>query len=79
MYMTGHSRIASIGTYLPEQVVSSHELMDEVQSEAKFGIPNTWIEELTGIKERRFAAPEDKPSDLAIRPERNWHGAVLWH
>ena len=71
MYMTGHSRIASIGTFLPEQVVSSQELMDEVQSEAKFGIPNTWIEELTGIKERRFAAPEDKPSDLAIRAGRS--------
>ncbi len=67
MYMTGHSRIASIGTYLPDQVVRSSELMDEVQSEAKFGIPSTWIEELTGIKERRFAGADAKPSDLAIQ------------
>lgn len=67
MNMTGQSRIVSIGTFLPEQVVSSQELMDEVQSEARFGIANTWIEELTGIHSRRFAKPEDKPSDLAIR------------
>ena len=66
MNMTGHSRIASIGTYLPDQVVTSKELMDEVESESRFGIPNTWIEELTGIHSRRFAAPEDRPSDLAI-------------
>jgi len=70
MYMTGHSRIASIGTYLPDQIVSSKELMDEIKSESQFGIPNTWIEELTGIHSRRFAAAEDKPSDLAIRAGR---------
>lgn len=67
MNMTGQSRIVSIGTFLPEQVVSSRDLMDEVQSESRFGIANTWIEELTGIHSRRFAKPEDKPSDLAIR------------
>jgi 3-oxoacyl-[acyl-carrier-protein] synthase-3 len=70
MNMTGHSRIASIGTYLPEQVVTSKELMDEVESEHRFGIPNNWIEDLTGIHSRRFAAPEDRPSDLAINAGR---------
>lgn len=70
MNMTGHSRIASIGTYLPDQVVTSQELLDEVQSESLFGIPNTFIEDLTGIHSRRFAAPEDRPSDLAIEAGR---------
>ncbi|NKB32196.1 MAG: ketoacyl-ACP synthase III [Pseudomonadales bacterium] len=70
MNMTGHSKIASIGTYLPEQEVTSQELMDEIKSEQNFGIPNTWLEDLTGIKSRRFAAPEDRPSDLAIRAGR---------
>ncbi len=69
--MTGHSRIASIGTYLPDQVVSSSELMDEIQSERIFGISNTWIEELTGIHSRRFAGADAKPSDLAIRAGRS--------
>jgi acyl-CoA:acyl-CoA alkyltransferase len=70
MNMTGHSRIASIGTYLPEQIVTSKELLDEIDSESKFGIPNSWIDDLTGISERRFAAPEAKPSDLAIHAGR---------
>ena len=70
MNMTGHCRIASIGTYLPDQVVSSSELMDEIQSEHLFGISNTWIEELTGIHSRRFAASDAKPSDLAIHAGR---------
>lgn len=70
MNMTGHSRIAAIGTYLPQQVVSSRELMDEIDSERQFGIPNTFIEDLTGIHSRRFAAAEEKPSDLAINAGR---------
>lgn len=70
MHMTGHSKIAAIGTYLPDQVVTSTELMDEVESESRFGIANTWIEELTGIHSRRFAAPDDRPSDLAINAGR---------
>ncbi len=60
----------SIGTYLPEQVVTSKELLDEVHSERDFGIANTYIDDLTGIHERRFAAPDAKPSDLAIHAGR---------
>lgn len=71
MDMIGRSRIASIGSYLPDQIVSSSELMDEIQSEKVFGISNTWIEELTGIHSRRFAKADDKPSDLAIRAGRS--------
>ena len=56
MNMIGHSRIAAIGTYLPQQVVSSSELMDAIDSEQRFGIPNTFIEDLTGIHSRRIAA-----------------------
>ena len=59
-----------MGTYLPENVVTSKELLDEVHSERDFGIANTYIDDLTGIHERRFAAHEDKPSDLAIHAGR---------
>ncbi len=71
MNMTGHSRIVSIGNYLPDQVVSSADLLDEVHSESQFGIPNTFIEQLTGIHSRRFAKPDEMPSDLAIRAGRS--------
>ena len=70
MNVTGHSRILSTGSFIPDQVISTTELMDEVKSEERFGIPNTWLGDLTGIKYRRFANPDAKPSDLAIEAGR---------
>lgn len=70
MNITGFSRIESIGSYVPEQKISSEELMDEIQSETRFNVPNTWLEDLTGIRSRRFAGPEAYPSDLAIEAGR---------
>jgi len=70
MNMTGFSRIESIGSYVPEQKISSEELMDEIQSETRFNVPNTWLEDLTGIRSRRFAGPDANPSDLAIEAGR---------
>ncbi len=70
MHMIGHSRIAAIGTYLPQQVVSSQELMDEIDSEQQFGIPSSFIEDMAGIHSRRFASSDQKPSDLAISAGR---------
>lgn len=67
MEMTGHSRIAAIGKFLPEQVVSSSELMDEIKSELQFGVSRDYLENLTGIRSRRFASAETRPSDLAIK------------
>ncbi|QDV05958.1 3-oxoacyl-[acyl-carrier-protein] synthase 3 [Planctomycetes bacterium Poly30] len=42
-------RIAGIGRYLPETVVTNGEL------EERFGVPTGWIEEKTGVIERRRA------------------------
>lgn len=44
--------------------------MDEIQSETRFNVPNTWLEDLTGIRSRQFAGPEANPSDLAIEAGR---------
>ena len=52
--------IAATGAYLPERVVPSSEL------EAELGLEDGWIEQRTGIRERRFAAPGQATSDLAI-------------
>ncbi|MFM7645752.1 MAG: 3-oxoacyl-ACP synthase III family protein [Sphingomonadales bacterium] len=43
------SRIAGIGKYLPEQVVTNTDLMQYMDTS------DEWIQERTGIKERRFA------------------------
>ena len=43
------SKIAGIGMYLPENVVTNHDLMKVMDT------TDEWIQERTGIKERRYA------------------------
>ncbi len=59
-------RIRATGSYLPRRVVTSEELA------ARTGAPLTaaQIEKLTGIRERRWAAPDQATSDLAIEAGR---------
>jgi len=66
MEINGHTEILGIGGYVPPQVVKSSELLDELDSEQRFGIKNSFISEVIGIEERRVAEAEQKPSDLAI-------------
>ena len=56
--------IAGLGTALPEQRVSSGEVG------ARVGVTAEWIERRTGIKERRYAAPGERVSDLAVSAGR---------
>lgn len=52
--------LLGIGTYLPERVVTSKELLagyPDITEEYIFGV--------TGIRERRWARPDEKPSDMA--------------
>ena len=52
--------IRSTGRYLPERVVVNEEF------EAFLDTSDEWITERTGIKERRFAAPGETTSDMAL-------------
>ena len=61
------AQILSVGTYLPEQKVSSDSIMQEIQTDIKYGLPCNWMSQEMGIFERRMAPDELKPSDLAIR------------
>lgn len=45
-------KIAGLGYYLPEQRVTNADL------EARLGIPASWIERVSGVRERRYAAHE---------------------
>ena len=45
-------RIAGLGTYLPERVVTSAEL------EVQLGLVSGWIAKRTGVLERRYATDE---------------------
>lgn len=65
MYTPGHCRVISTGVYLPEQRVTSKELMEEINIE-RFGFSTDWMDKTMGIHERRIAPIEMRPSELAI-------------
>ncbi len=54
------SYIKGLGHYLPDRVVTNHELSELMDTS------HDWIVERTGIKERRYADEGVGPSDLAI-------------
>ncbi|NKB63568.1 MAG: ketoacyl-ACP synthase III [Gammaproteobacteria bacterium] len=66
MLFTGHSQISGVGSYFPEQIVTSQELLEELKTETRFGIGHDWIDRKVGINERRYAPDHAKPSELAI-------------
>jgi 3-oxoacyl-[acyl-carrier-protein] synthase-3 len=53
--------IIGTGSYLPPQVVTNHELA------AGLAVSAGWIEERTGVRERRVAPADEATSDLAVR------------
>ncbi|TDO97276.1 ketoacyl-ACP synthase III [Marinomonas balearica] len=67
MIIKGNCQIAGIGIYLPEQIVTSKELMREIKSEANYGISESWLDDVVGISNRRVARRDEKPSHLAIK------------
>src|SRR5438105_12370876 len=56
--------IAGTGSYLPDRVVPNSFFESIVDTS------DEWIVQRTGIKERRFAAPEQATSDLCILAAR---------
>lgn len=53
------SRIAGTGSYLPEKVLTNHDLERMVETS------DAWIRERTGIRERRICAEGESTTDLA--------------
>ncbi len=56
--------VAGLGSYLPERILSNHDL------EAIVDTSDEWIVPRTGIRERRIAADEQATSDLAVAAAR---------
>ena len=52
--------ILGTGSYLPERILTNHDVEKLVETS------DEWIMQRTGIKERRVAAPEQASSDLAL-------------
>jgi len=55
------STLLALGHYAPERRVTNAEI------EARLGVETGWSERRTGIRERRFAAPDEALSDLAVK------------
>lgn len=66
IYTQGHSRVISTGVYAPEQVISSREIMHAFDSENRLNVPDTWLEKVTGIAEKRVTPSGLRPSDMAV-------------
>jgi 3-oxoacyl-[acyl-carrier-protein] synthase-3 len=58
MRRLGGVQVLATGSYVPETVVTNEEL------EATLGFDAKWIVQRTGIRRRRFAAPDEATSDL---------------
>lgn len=55
-----YSRIAGTGSYLPEKVLSNHDLEKMVETS------DQWIQDRTGIKKRHIVADNETTTDLAF-------------
>ncbi|MEO0777037.1 MAG: hypothetical protein AAF146_10755, partial [Bacteroidota bacterium] len=58
------SKIAQISAYVPERVVDNREVETRINRRHRL-LARGALEKLFGIRERRFAAPEEQVSDLA--------------
>jgi len=59
MSVTGHAGIVGLGSALPDRVVPNAEVT------ASIGVDDDWIVRRTGIRERRYAEPGARLSELA--------------
>src|ERR1700690_1960189 len=58
------SRITGTGSYVPERVVTNHDLAQFVDTS------DEWIQKRVGIRERRYAADGQASSDMAAEAAR---------
>jgi 3-oxoacyl-[acyl-carrier-protein] synthase-3 len=56
--------ILGIGTYRPERVVPNSDLVDAIDSS------DEWIQQRSGIRERRFAGPEETITMMSVAASR---------
>lgn len=63
--------VVGVGSYLPEQRVTSNEIMQDIQTEKQYGLPHSWMSDEMGIVERRVVTNDQLPSELAIEAARD--------
>jgi 3-oxoacyl-[acyl-carrier-protein] synthase-3 len=58
------ARVTGLGHKLPDRVVPNGPIAERI------GVDSDWIVRRTGIRERRYAAPDERTSDLAVQAAR---------
>jgi 3-oxoacyl-[acyl-carrier-protein] synthase-3 len=58
------ARVVGLGHKLPDRVVPNGPIAERI------GVDDEWIVRRTGIRERRYAAPDERTSDLALAAAR---------
>lgn len=66
LYTQGHSRVVGTGIYLPDERVTTKELLEQCDAPGRFGISTDWLERVSGISEKRLAPTNMLPSDMAV-------------
>ena len=61
------TKMLGVGVCLPHQKVQSDDMMKEIDTERRYGLPYDWMSKTMGIVERRMVSDDVKPSELAIR------------
>jgi 3-oxoacyl-[acyl-carrier-protein] synthase III len=61
---TRTARVTGLGHKLPDRVVPNGPIAERI------GVDSEWIVRRTGIRERRYAAPDERTSDLAVQAAR---------
>lgn len=59
------ARITAIGSYVPEKILTNHDLEEMIDTN------DEWIVQRTGIKERRIADEREFTSDICIKAAEN--------
>lgn len=65
------TQMLGVGTYLPSQRVKSDDMMVDIDTERRYGLPYNWMSSEMGIIERRMVSCDQRPSDLAIHAGRD--------
>ncbi|GEP39537.1 3-oxoacyl-[acyl-carrier-protein] synthase 3 protein 1 [Nocardioides psychrotolerans] len=59
-----HTAILGVGAYRPERIVPNAEIVDAIESS------DEWIQQRSGIKERRFAGPHESVQMMSVAAAR---------
>ena len=59
------ARILGTGHYVPENVVTNEDMTKRLNTS------DEWIQQRSGVKERRFVTPGTQPSELAHKATMN--------